>query len=90
MNTSIRVKRPELAREYERRFRVKVEERFPEEHLFCMHHEPFRRGVIHAENVGGDLSQLLNQRCVVGAFPWKFVGGEASICRIVAFPDVEG
>ncbi len=69
---------------------VKVEERFPEEHLFCMHHTPFRRGVIHAENVGGDLSQLLNQRCVVGAFPWKFVGGEASICRIVAFPDVEG
>jgi len=25
----------------------------------------------------------------VGAFPWKFVGGEASICRIVAFLDEE-
>jgi kynurenine formamidase len=90
MNTSIRWKRPDLAREYERRFQVSVEERFPEEHLFAMHHEPFRRGVVHAENLGGDLAQLLNRRCVVGAFPWKFVGGEASICRIVAFLDLEG
>jgi kynurenine formamidase len=23
-------------------------------------------------------------RCI-GVFPWKFVGGEASICRVVAF-----
>src|SRR5438132_458289 len=66
----------------------KVEERFPEEHLFCMHREPFRHGVIHAENLGGDLALVLNRRCVVGAFPWKFVGGEASICRIVAFLDL--
>ena len=89
MNTSIRVKRPDLANEYERRFRVKIAERFPEEHLFCMHREPFRQGIIHAENLGGDLASLVDRRCVVGAFPWKFVGGEASIRRIVAFPDLE-
>jgi len=88
MNTSIRTKRPDLAREYEGRFKAKVEERFPEEHLFCMHRQPFRHGIIHAENLGGDLATLRNRRCVVGAFPWKFVGGEASICRIVAFPDL--
>jgi kynurenine formamidase len=88
MNTSIRDRRPDLAREYARRFGVAVEERFPPEHVFCMHREPFRRGVIHAENLGGDLPSLLDRRCMVGAFPWKFVGGEASICRIVAFPDV--
>lgn len=87
MNTSIRVKRPDLAAEWERRNGMKVTERFPEEHLFCMHHEPFRRGIIHAENLGGDIAQVLNQRCTIGAFPWKFVGGEASICRIVAFLD---
>jgi len=88
MNTSIRVKRPDIAREFEQRFHTRVEERFPEEHLFCMHREPFRHGVIHAENLGGDLALVLNRRCVVGAFPWKFVGGEASICRIVAFLDL--
>lgn len=70
---------------YEARFGVKVEEQWPEANLFFMHHEPFRRGLIHAENVGGDLASVLNRRLLVGAFPWKFVGGEASICRIVAF-----
>jgi kynurenine formamidase len=89
MNTSIRYRFPALVREYERRFGVSVEERFPEADLFCMHHEPFRHGVIHAENLGGELATLLNRRCTVGAFPWKFVGGEASVCRIVAFLDEE-
>jgi kynurenine formamidase len=28
---------------------------------------------------------VLNRRCVTGAFPWNFVGGDASICRIIAF-----
>jgi kynurenine formamidase len=32
---------------------------------------------------------VLNRRCQIGAFPWKFVGGEASICRIVAFIEDE-
>ncbi|PKM92684.1 MAG: cyclase, partial [Elusimicrobia bacterium HGW-Elusimicrobia-4] len=26
-----------------------------------------------------------NKRTTVGCFPWRFVGGESSICRIVAF-----
>ena len=41
-----------------------------------------------AENVGGDIEKVLNERCVIGAFPWKIEGGEASICRIMAFFDV--
>ena len=53
-----------------------------------MHREPFRQEIIHAENLGGDLATLCSRRVAVGAFPCKFVGGEASICRIVAFPDV--
>jgi kynurenine formamidase len=85
MNTSIRYKRSDLVAEYERRFSVTVQERWPESDLFFMHHEPFRRGLIHAENVGGDLATVLNRRLTIGAFPWKFVGGEASVCRIVAF-----
>jgi kynurenine formamidase len=50
-----------------------------------MHGVPFARGIVHAENVGGDLAELGTTRCIIGAFPWKFIGGEASICRIIAF-----
>jgi len=85
MNTSIRYKRPDLAKEYERKMKKSISEIFREEDYFVMHKVPFPQGIPHAENVGGDIEQVLNRRCVIGAFPWKFVGGEASICRIVAF-----
>jgi len=50
-----------------------------------MHHVPFRAGIVHVENLGGDIAQVLNRRCLIGCFPWRFVGGEASPCRVVAF-----
>ena len=50
-----------------------------------MHTKLFPYDIIHAENLGGDIEQLLNRRVTIGAFPWKFVGGESCICRIVAF-----
>lgn len=87
MNTSIRRMRPDLAKCYEDRFGIDPLKQWPEEDLFFMHHKPFRNGIVHAENVGGDIATVLNTRCVIGAFPWKFIGGEASICRIVAFLD---
>jgi hypothetical protein len=31
---------------------------------------------------------VLNQRCIIGAFPWKIEGGEACPCRIMAFFDI--
>ena len=58
------------------------------EDLFPMHYLAFPGGCIHAENVGGDIEKVLNQRCIIGAFPWKFEGGEACPCRIMAFFDV--
>lgn len=88
MNTSIRYKRPDLAREYRRRTGRDPEEEFPEQDLFVMHHVPFGAGIVHVENVGGDIERVLNQRCLIGCFPWRFVGGEASLCRLVAFLDV--
>ena len=87
MNTSIRRMRPDLPKRYEADFGIDPMERWPEDDLFFMHHEPFRHGIVHAENVGGDIDSVLNTRCDIGAFPWKFIGGEASICRIVAFLD---
>lgn len=85
MNTSIRRKKPEIAREYQKRTGHDPEEQFPEETLFVMHHEPFRNGIVHVENVGGDIEQVLNRRCLIGCFPWRFEGGEAAFCRLVAF-----
>ena len=45
--------------------------------------------IIHAENVGGQLNEVLNKRLVIGCFPWKFQGGESAFCRIVAFEEQE-
>jgi arylformamidase len=45
----------------------------------------FPFGIIHAECIGGDIDLLLNQRVTIGFFPWRFVDGEASIGRCVAF-----
>jgi arylformamidase len=87
MNTSIRFKRPDAAREYERETGAQIEERWPEDDLFVMHHVPFRSGITHVENVGGDIAQALDRRCLIGAFPIPIEGGEASPCRVVAFLD---
>jgi kynurenine formamidase len=87
MNTSIRVKRPDVTREYERKMGQTVEEIWPEADLFVMHRVPFRRGITHVENAGGDIERVLNRRCLIGAFPIPIQGGEASPCRLVAFVD---
>jgi kynurenine formamidase len=85
MNTTIRDLRPDLVARFEARTGRPVEETFPREFLAAMHTIPFAAGIVHAENVGGDIAQVLNRRLTIGAFPWRFVGGDASICRIVAF-----
>ena len=87
MNTSIRYKRPDALRAYEKQIGADVNSVFPEEDLFVMHEVPFQAGITHAENVGGDIEHALNRRCMIGAFPIPIQGGEASPCRIVAFLD---
>jgi kynurenine formamidase len=102
MNTTIRYMRPDLTRQFEQRVRQSVGEYFGryeyqhpksgrqiDEDLFPMHYLLFPEGCVHAENVGGDIDLVLNQRCIIGAFPWKFIGGEACPCRIIAFLDVD-
>ena len=101
MNTTIRTMRPDLARRFEEHAEKSCLEFFGEyeythhlsgrrvkEDLFPMHYLAFPAGCIHAENVGGTIDAVLNTRCVIGAFPWKFEGGEACPCRIIAFLDV--
>ncbi len=43
---------------------------------------------IHAENVAGDVEQVLHQRYVIGAIPWRLDGLEECQCRIVCFFDL--
>jgi hypothetical protein len=52
-----------------------------------MHIDLFPKGIIHAECIGGDIDLLLNKRAQIGFFPWRFVDGESSIGRCVAFVD---
>ncbi len=89
MNTIIRQWMPRQAREADKVFREKygksLEEVFDDSKYQLMHLEMFNHGIIHAECLGGDIDLLLNQRCKIGCFPWRFVDGEASIARIVAF-----
>jgi hypothetical protein len=39
--------------------------------------------------LGGEIGNpaLHNRRLILGAFPWKFAGGEAAFCRAVAWID---
>ena len=87
MNTTIRFKRPDAARAYEKHVGKAIDDVFPEEDLFVMHRTPFREGITHVENMGGALDEAGTRRCLIGAFPIPIEGGEASPCRVVAFAD---
>ncbi|MFH1090010.1 MAG: cyclase family protein [Pseudomonadota bacterium] len=49
-----------------------------------MHLMLFEKGMIHVENLGGEISRVKNKRCVIGTFPLKIIA-ESSPCRVVAF-----
>jgi arylformamidase len=77
---------PNIVRDFEAKTGKKFESVFPKNGIASpMHELLFPHDIIHVENIGGDIASLGNCRCYVGAFPWKFEGGEASICRVVAF-----
>jgi kynurenine formamidase len=88
-NTAIRGWMPRQLIECQAHFKQKygktVEEIFDDSKYQLMHIELFNHHIVHAECLGGDMDLLLNQRCVIGCFPWRFVDGESSISRIVAF-----
>ena len=91
MNTIVRNWMPRQAEEADKLFRdmygQPLAERFTPDKYQMMHIELFPYGIIHAECVGGELDLLLNRRATIGFFPWRFVDGESSIGRCVAFVD---
>jgi arylformamidase len=89
MNTILRTWMPRQTKQAEhvfnKKFGLSLDEFFTDDKYQLMHLEMFPEGIIHAECIGGDLDLLLNRRVQVGFFPWRFVDGEASIGRCVAF-----
>ena len=89
MNTIIRDWMPRQAKEAEKVFQKTygkpLAEFYDDSKYQLMHIEMFPHGIIHAECIGGDIDLLLNQRVKIGFFPWRFVDGESSIGRCVAF-----
>ncbi len=85
MNTHISDVHPLCAAEFEEKHGKPVDDVFTPEMDHLMHVEPFEQELIHAENLGGDIDRVSNERLMIGAFPWKFVDGESCISRVVAF-----
>jgi len=85
LNTPIRRLRPDIVEEFEKKHGKKIQEVMPwPENFQLMHTYLFPYGVLHVENAGGEIEKILNRRCLISAFPFKFVGGESAFCRLVA------
>jgi arylformamidase len=91
MNTIIRNWMPRQTKQaekvFQKKFGMSLAEFYDDKKYQMMHIDLFPHGIIHAECLGGDIDLLLNQRAQIGFFPWRFVDGEASIGRCVAFVD---
>ena len=49
-----------------------------------MHLKLFPKGLIHAENLGGEIDKISNKRLWLGLFPLRGIELESSMCRIIA------
>jgi kynurenine formamidase len=86
LNTVIRKARPDLVAEAEKKWGKKIDEVIPwPENYQVMHTLLFPKMILHVENLGGDIEKVLNRRCLIAAFPFKFEGGESAYCRVMAF-----
>jgi kynurenine formamidase len=84
MNTVIRRIRDDEAEEAEKKLGRSLDEIFPKADYQIMHTLLFPHDIIHIENLGGRLDEIIDQKVLVGCFPWRFQGGEAALCRAVA------
>ncbi|MFQ5861137.1 MAG: cyclase family protein, partial [Dehalococcoidia bacterium] len=85
LNTAIRDMRPDLVAEFELQMGKKLEEQLPRATLLYAHKTIAANNQVLVECLGGGLEEVLNRRLTLGAFPWRFKRGEASIARVVAF-----
>jgi len=61
------------------------DEMFPLDEFYqIMHLKLFPKGLIHAENLGGELAKVSNKRLWIGLFPLRGIEMESSMCRVIA------
>ena len=87
MNTVIRRIRADEAEEAEVKLGRSLDQIFPKADYQIMHTLLFPHDVVHIENLGGQLDEVLDRKIRFGCFPWRFQGGEAALCRAVAILD---
>jgi len=84
MNTVIRRIRADEAVDAEKKLGRGLDEIWPRDDYQIMHTLLFPQDVVHIENLGGEIDEVLDQKILFGCFPWRFQGGEAALCRAVA------
>jgi kynurenine formamidase len=83
--TRVRRMRPDLVTEYEAMTGRPIEETLPEKDFEYIHYATARNDVSMLENLGGELAEVAGRRVEMGAFPWRWQGGEGCVCRVAAF-----
>jgi len=73
---------PWLVSAYKKKTGRAVYEDFP--YWQPCHRILYTHGIFGIENIGGDIDKVNGRRCVIVAFPLKWVGGDASMVRVVA------
>ena len=79
---------PWAVKEYEEETGRKVLDDFPE--WEPCHRAILSKGIYGFENVGGDIDAVTGKRVTFAAFPWRWVGGDGCIVRLVAMIDPTG
>jgi kynurenine formamidase len=82
-NIYLRRMRPDLVEEMTEA--VGTDEVFDDSTWMIAHRLLLERGQLHVDQAGGDLGAVGAERVTLAIFPWRYLGGEASICRLVAF-----
>jgi len=89
MNTIIRTWHPDDFKKAEnlmiKTYGKKWDELFPQDEYYqVMHLNLFPKGLVHAENLGGQINEISNKRIWIGLFPLRGIELESSMCRIIA------
>jgi kynurenine formamidase len=85
LHVRVRYFRPDLVKEFEAQTGKPIEESLPMKDFEHVHYHKAKANIPMVENLGGELSEVAGRRVDVGAFPWRWEGGEGCICRVVAF-----
>jgi len=88
LNTAIRKMRPDAVKDFEEKFGQNIDDLLPQSEFLSVHRMTAKQNLPLVENLAGDIDEVTGRRMKFGAFPWRFIRGEASICRVVAFEDI--